>query len=343
LRAARAAALSALLASLLATGCYKPNIKPGALKCATNGACPDDFKCNVFVTPAVCVPSSTVLSGGGAGGEGGQGGPGGAAGGSTATGGIVGTGGMDAGTPPCLSQVTPCAAGGTGMCDPVCNTGCGKCYQKCSVDPIGELTCNPVFMPGSPLLGVLAGPCQTMQNTSDPSTHTDNCQPGTACIPHNACGPRCYQFCRTNTDCQTNASCTIDAGGGNSFCDVPTIQCDPVTGAADKLGASGCPTSIQSCYISSETGNTLCDCYQGAGVPKGQPCAHARDCYPGLTCTDPFGGMGKKCFKVCRLPLPDGGVDPRANPNETGCDVGKCTPILLPNNAVTTVFGVCPE
>jgi hypothetical protein len=67
---------------------------------------------------------------------------------------------------------------------------------------------------------------------------------------------------------------------------------------------------------------------------------HARDCYPGLTCTDPFGNMGKKCYKVCRLPS-DGGA---ADPSEKGCDVATCIPIVLTNGSgLTTTYGVCPE
>jgi hypothetical protein len=162
---------------------------------------------------------------------------------------------------------------------------------------------------------------------------------------HNACGNRCYQFCRKNSDCQTNASCTIDAGAGNSFCDVPTVACDPVQGAATNPATSGCPagSTLQSCYLSSDTGNTVCDCYQ-AGVGNHQPCVRARDCYGGLTCTDPFGHGMKACYKVCRLPSPDGGADlTRTDLNEQPCAASTCIPILLSNGTTTTVYGVCPE
>jgi hypothetical protein len=226
------------------------------------------------------------------------------------------------------------------LCDPVCNTGCSQCYQKCSVAPTGDLTCNTPYMPTLPPLGVLAGPCQTSQSSGDPTTQTDNCQPGTACVQHNVCGPRCYQFCRADTDCQTNAQCTIDAGGGNKYCDVPTMPCNPVAGAADKVGSSGCPGTVQTCYLSSDTGHTTCDCYTSPGLGHGASCVHARDCYPGLTCTDPFGNMGKKCYKVCRLPSDAGAADP----SEKGCDVATCIPIVLTNGSgLTATYGVCPE
>jgi hypothetical protein len=243
----------------------------------------------------------------------------------------------------CLSPVTPCAPSDAGRCDPVCNTGCGKCYEKCSVDPVGDLTCNPLSTQGAPA-GILTL-CQLAQTvSSDPTTRSDNCQPGSACITHNVCGARCYQFCRKNSDCQTNASCSIDAGGGNSFCDVPTMNCNPVNGAASNPATSHCPagSTLQSCYLSSETGNTVCDCYQ-AGAAKGQPCVHARDCFGGLTCTDPFGQGNKLCYKVCRLPG-DGGVDlTKVDAGEMGCSASTCVPILLATGATSTVYGVCPE
>jgi hypothetical protein len=348
-----AAAIPALLASMLAVGCYKPNIKPNALICASGGVCPDNFKCNTLVTPALCVPSNYdagaatggtgtggVAATGGAGGEGGVGGV-------IATGGVAGT---DGGVPPpCLNPVSPCVAGmggSAGICDPVCNTGCGKCYQKCSVDPNGDLTCNQLSPTGNPV-GIL-GMCQQSQSSSDPSTRSDNCQPGSICLNHNACGARCYQFCRTNADCQqTGATCTIDAGGGRLACDVPPSMCDPVNGAAGTSPRySMCPLAVQGCYLSSETGNTVCDCYNNPPGNLGASCAHSRDCYPGLVCYDPTSISGKRCYKVCRLPSPDGGADlTRVDAGETGCsDYHNCKTIqLTTSGATTTLLGYCQE
>jgi len=335
---ARVAALSALLASLLAgPGCFKPTFHDRAFFCADGGVCPGGLKCDKRHNPPLCV--SEFDGGAGMGGKGGKGGAGGEAGHFDA-----GVDAQDAIDAPCVGPVSQgCVApadAAVGMCDPVCNTGCGQCYQKCSVSPAGDLTCNTPYNPSIPPLGVLAGPCQTSQFSGDPSTQTDNCQPGTVCIQHNVCGPRCYQFCRKDTDCQPNASCGIDAGGGNMLCDVPTVTCDPVAGAADQVGSSGCPGTVQTCYLSSDTGHTTCDCYTSPGLMHGASCVHARDCYPGLTCTDPYGNMGKKCYKVCRLPS-DGGT---ANPNESSCAVAKCTPIVLSKTgALTATYGVCPE
>jgi hypothetical protein len=289
-------------------------------------------------------------------------------GGTVATGGTVGTGGkggtagrtVDGGAGQgggggkvtiCLDPVPNCTtpADAGGLCDPVCNKGCGACDQKCSVNSAGSLTCNPLSSPDN-TVGILAN-CFPSMSGNDPATQSDNCQPGTACVNHNACASRCYKFCRKSTDCPTGASCSIDAGSGKSFCDVPLTQCDPVNGAAMSLGHSGCPNAIQSCYLLEDSpnnsGNTVCDCYNNGTIhAAGQDCVHSRDCYGGLVCAD-LTGHGKKCLKVCRLPSPDGGADlTRKDAGEVGCgstDYHNCIPILLPNGSQTTVFGACNE
>jgi len=192
--------------------------------------------------------------------------------------------------------------------------------------------------------------CQVSQSSSDPTTHSDNCQPGSACISHNACGPRCYQFCRTKADCEQTtglgSTCTIDAGGGQSFCDVPTANCNPVNGAAGVSPRySGCPLAVQGCYLSGESGNLTCDCYNLPGARQGETCSHSRDCFPGLVCTDPTSISGKHCFKVCRLPSPDGGADlTRPDAGESGCsDYRNCIPIQLTNGTQRSTYGFCNE
>jgi hypothetical protein len=340
-----------VLASLLASaGCYKPHVLSGGLRCAPNLACPDNFKCDTGHDPPVCVSS---LDGGAAGATGGTpetGGTGGSGTGGTA--GVGGGQGGQAGKPAtggtggvaCLAPIANCTtthvAGGA--CDPVCNVGCASCDKKCSVNSTGALTCNQLSPPGK-TVGVL-GSCIPSMIGTDPATQSDNCQPGTACINRNACGARCYKFCRSDSDCPSAASCSVDAGGGNTFCDVPVVACDPVNGAATKPGSSGCSGNTQSCYISGDTGTTVCDCYQGSGVGLGQPCTRSRDCYGGLACTDPFGNVGKKCYKVCRLSSADGGADAtHPDAGEMGCTASSCTPMLLGNGMQTPVYGVCPS
>jgi hypothetical protein len=341
LRSFRAAALSALLASWLGAGCYKPNIKPGALICASNNACPDGFRCLTDRNPHLCFPNS--YDAGATGGNAGQGGEGGAAG--AGTGGTPGTGGGGGVDAACLPPVAPCNPSDAGACDPVCNIGCGQCFQKCSVDTVGDLTCNALSSSGPPV-GILQL-CAQSQSSSDKTTQSDNCQPGSACVAHNVCGQRCYQFCRSNADCQqTGATCSIDAGGGQKYCDVPTVACDPVNGLSSSMPPySKCPLP-GGCYLSADSGNTLCDCYSNNG-PRGvgDTCTRSRDCYPGLVCIDPTSNSGKHCYKVCRLPSGDGGADlTRPDAGEIGCsDYHHCMPILLTNNTTASVFGFCNE
>jgi hypothetical protein len=334
--------VSAVLATMLAGGaCYKPNITSGGLSCGAANACPDGFRCDLTRTPPACVSGNLgAAGGGGAAGKAGAGGS--ATGGQTGSGGQIGTGGKGgAGGAACLPPVPGCTPGDAGVCDPVCNTGCPRCDQKCSVSTAGELICNPLNPPGDQI-GVL-GLCTQSMATGVTSSQSDNCEPGSACIMHNACGARCYRFCRTGSDCPAGSPCSIDAGAGQSFCDVPAVNCDPVNGVATNPATSGCSGSnLQACYISGETGLTVCDCYQ-TGLSQGQACTRSRDCFGGLVCTDPFGGGTKRCYKVCRLPAADGGAT-QSTPGERDCNVpNTCTPILLGNGTQTTVYGVCPE
>lgn len=316
-----------LLGSLLASaGCFRPKYLPGGYSCSDGGAhvCPDN---------QICDPSTNLCVGsiGGAGGSG-KGGAGGKS----------GTGGRDAGVDmpvdrPCTGAIANCQPSDAGMCDPVCNTGC-DCFDKCSVNAAGTRTCNAPT-PGA--VGIF-GQCS---QTNTGLTQTDNCAPGEFCLTNGECGSRCYKFCRTSSDCPNGASCSRDAGGGNLFCDAPPVNCNPVKNAASSLTYSGCvaPPNTLGCYLSSNSGRTICDCEFAAGR-FGDSCTHSRDCLAGLVCYDPTGGTrsgGPTCYPVCRLPL-DGGVDP-TNPDagETGCNggPGNCLPFLSGGS----VYGFCND
>ena len=301
---------------LLAAGCFRPKILPGSFFCGDGGACPDGYVCDFNQSPRVCV--QTLSDGGaGKGGAGGKGGQGGQA-------------GRDAGVDhSCLAPVgnANCPAdAGAGLCDPVCNTGCGSCTDKCSVNTEGTLTCNPLGPPGAPTVGLLQY-CQ-QESPQDKSMQTDNCAPGQVCLSASLCPlPRCYQFCRTGTDCSNGASCSRDAGGGNKFCDVPMVVCNPLPGAT-----TGCGSSNIGCYLSGTSLNTLCDCqFQRSDNKNGilrDPCTHSRDCLPGYVCTNPT-GTGGQCYPVCMLPQ-DGGTT-------TSTCAGACMPLSASN----TVYGFC--
>ena len=233
LRAAPAAALSLLAASLLVSGgCYKPLIKSGGLQCAMPGnLCPDDFKCDTSQVPPVCItpPPGAGGTGGATGGTQGKGGSGGGGMGGKAgapgTGGKIGTGGAGGtGGTVCLTPVSNCTTTYVdgGACDPVCNVGCGSCDKKCSVNSAGARTCNA---PVGTLAGLMKS-CLVTQTSGNPSTQTDNCGPGQVCLEPSTCGAQCYQFCRNDLDCPSQ-NCGRDLGNGLKACDVPLVNCDP--------------------------------------------------------------------------------------------------------------------
>jgi hypothetical protein len=290
--AVRALMLGVLLAS---AGCFRPKIPSGAYACGDGDACPDGLQCDH--PRNLCV--SSIGGAPGTGGAGGMGGKGGA--------GNVDGGPIDRPVDrPCTGAIASCqpADAATGMCDPVCNRGCSACYQKCSVNTTGALTCNELYPPGQQPAGLLqfCGP----YSPSDPNGQSDNCGPGQICMNGSACGvPRCYQFCRGNSDCTGGASCSRD-GGSYQFCDVPPKACDPVAGGTGSQDCGGL-----NCYLSQTGQNTLCDCQFGraglTGVGRpGDPCDHSRDCISGAVCVFLSPSLGKQCKAVCRLPV-DGG------------------------------------
>jgi hypothetical protein len=339
LRSAQVLAVRALLlGTLLATaGCFRPLISTAGYSCGDAGVdlpgiCPANFVCNR--SSHLCVSS---LDGGvGTGGTTGTGGKSGT-GGTTGTG---GTGGVDAG--PCTEPVAGCSSIDAGMCDPVCNTGCG-CHDKCSVNTSGGLTCNEPYQTNVTAGGLLQL-CSQYAVAGDPDTQSDNCAPGQVCIGANTCGNRCYQFCRTNSDCTNDAGCSRDAGGGYTVCDVPPVACDPVIGAASTV-ASGCPgmtaLSLFGCYLSATTTTTLCDCRNNTdNAGEGSPCSHSRDCFAGLICIARSPSDSKVCRRVCRL-----SGDAGAQSNEGTCASGPqaCTPIAFPDGTTNPTYGFCND
>lgn len=327
------AAVFGFIVAVAAGGCFRPKVLSGGFKCdTTKGAtpCPDNFVC----VGGLCVTPGT--DGGAGGAKGGSGGAG--AGGHAGGGGSGGKGGSGGGggepvdaQPDCLPAVANanCPEGNAaGMCDPVCNRGCGRCDEKCSVAPAdGGLACNK---PAEPIVQLLTDQCSL--TSPGTSAQTDNCGPGQVCIAAE-CANRCYQYCRTGTDC-TNSTCSRDAGGGYSVCDVPYVNCDPVRGVAGD--GTQCPSAIQGCYLSATGSKTLCDCPFGQPKGTGISCVHSRECSPGLVCYNAT-GLGSACYPLCRLPTTDGGA--AAQPGESPCMGGiTCQP--LPGQ---TVYGYCNE
>jgi hypothetical protein len=306
-------AAAALLAPALAgSGCFKPNITDGGFRCADGGICPDGFKCD---QGGFCVKH---LPDGGVGGKGGKAGGGGGS----------GAGGMGGGPPlscfePKVGCEPPDAGTDAGLCDPLCQTGCAGCREKCSVTTAGDLTCNEVTTSGQ-LKGLLEA-CVISSESS--AAQSDNCLPGLTCIA-DGCGggARCYQFCRVDQDCG-NAACDRPVGNsGLKVCDVPYKTCVPVG------STSGCnpAVSTEACYLSStHPDHTVCDCPFKAGGPN-DACERSRDCNRGLACA--FRGGSRKCLKVCVI--------------DADCDLGEpgsCHPYTGASGAgpENTTYGFC--
>jgi hypothetical protein len=326
MRATRAQAL-ALVLGVVAAGCINTSaIQAGKIACDPNAAqpCPDGFTCEPG-PPSLCVrlfgrdaasdpsPAGTAgtgplpipdasfdaaLSDRGTGGSTGGAG-GGAAGVGASDGGGSETGGACMPVPGCVSD-------GTKMCDPVCQTGCASCQEKCSANSAGTYTCNVPL----PLRPKQLGEACNISSLGLPS-QTDDCSPGLVCRP-DACSSRCYKFCKSDADCP-NSTCTVDAGGGVKVCDVPRADCNPVKVNGS---TSGCSGATEGCFLSSTSRDlTICDCPQGAGGPN-SACTISRDCFPGLACVA-IGGVGNSiCRQVCSL----------ANGN-ADCSMATCHPL----------------
>jgi hypothetical protein len=302
--ASRVVALASLVVVLGVAGCYNPTIK-GTFRCNPDYAAPDDCpkgyhcgpdnKCvkgpNVdggvdkpTVKPPVDAPMDVPVD-------------------KTAP---IDTGSEVA----CLAPVPSCTADTTKMCDPVCQSGCAGCQEKCSVNSKGALTCN---VAGT---GRTRGPFEFCDITSDTSAvQTDNCAPGSVCRTDGCVQPRCYQFCKTNADCPMSA-CTTDVGSGAKVCDVNYVDCNPLkNGLPDRCGTD---TDTLACYLSPGVGDrTFCDCpYMPQRVNA--TCVVARDCYPGLVCA------GAVCHQACGLV------------NGVSTDCANCVPL---NGS--TKFGYC--
>lgn len=289
-RAARAWTVALLLAGVAAIGCYKPNIKDGGLRCNKDAGpgkdCPEGFVCN---QDQFCVKHL------GDGGVDKMDGP-------------VDADGGPVDVPP---EVAPCydarpnCTPGAGMCDPYCQSGCG-CRQKCSINTLENLTCQPVGGGGTPAIYEAC-----VIQFQGASNQTDNCAPGQVCVIDN-CARHCYEFCRNDNDC-TNAACDREVvDGGQKVCDVQYVPgCVPLQGSAN----TGCgpATGTMSCYISSaHPDQTLCDCPAGAGGPTA-PCKHSRDCNRGLACVD-RGGEPPQCLAVCDRQATTGASACNSNP-----------------------------
>jgi hypothetical protein len=278
-----ARALAVLVAVLGVAGCYNPTIK-GAFKCNPDYVAPDDCPAGYHCVGALCVKAGAVVDSG-----------------VDKTIPVdmkpamdvpmdVPPPPVDMGAPVCLMPVQGCTADTTKMCDPVCQSGCTGCQEKCSVNSKGALTCN---VAGA---GRTRGAFEFCDISSDGSAaQKDNCAPGSVCRVDGCPQPRCYHFCKTNDDCPKSA-CITDVGSGVKVCDVDYVACNPVknNGMPDGCGTD---SDTLACYLSpTAKDSTFCDCpFMAQGVNAS--CVVSRDCFAGLVCA----GAIPTCHKACGL------------------------------------------
>lgn len=250
-----------------AVGCFAPKIESGNLHCApTDNACPDGFICSAgFCVTKVDAAASDLHADG-------------------ATSDVVdaasGDKPADAATcPNPVAALCSPAAGVTGICDPVCQTGC-PCGERCTVSGAGAV-CAAQTTAGAKMLGQVCMPS------------TDDCAPGLACL-REGCGSnlgRCYRFCRDASMCSSGVACATQVNSSNDMalgqlaCDLAEQTCDPIAG-------TGCPDPALSCFVTT-AGQTVCDC-PGRARREGDSCRGYDDCALGLAC------LQSACVRLCR-------------------------------------------
>lgn len=274
------ALLGVLAATATVTGCYKPNLADGKLLCGPAGACPDGYAC----VNGLCWQGGIVSPPDG--------------------GGVV-----DMAPPPdlsCFGAVPECTVTSTGVCDPVCQTGCG-CQEKCSVSSAGEAACVPVQ--GQKAVG--AG-CNVMGYQSP--AQTDDCVPGAVCLYPGGKGTTrayCFALCSSDTACP-NSRCvprpvspppdTVSKAPTANVCDTPFTQtpCNP-------FDNTGCVGDLSYCYLAPPdpvTGDsrTQCEYFPGPGGIS-NTCDWSRECFPKFACPRNDDGAVRPgagfCLPVC--------------------------------------------
>ncbi len=268
---------AALLLSLAGSACYNPTIENGTLQCSLSLECPDGYMCNAAGT------CDKVGSPGAGGADGGGGG-----------------GGADAGPPMCFAQTFQAqrceAKVERGVCDPVCQSGCG-CFERCTVSE------NTTVCGAS---GVALS--RNLYESCDPND--DRCQPGAICLREvrAECGAHCYRYCRTDSECGARSKCTGEIQIDNS--NVPQKICSPqLQDCQPWAGGNRCNGRQNfGCYILSGLQPDLAICECAGTTREGLSCTFEHECQPGLECL-PVNGV-KACRRLCQMgtSCPGGGM-----------------------------------
>src|SRR5207253_2206478 len=96
----------------------------------------------------------------------------------------------------CNMPVLGCTPSGIGACDPVCQTGCSKCDEKCTINTSGAPACVKWRGAVPPLEACII-------NNYGQSNQTDDCAPGSVCLRPDPTFPSnwCFAHCATDKDC----------------------------------------------------------------------------------------------------------------------------------------------
>jgi len=265
--------------------CFKPDVVDGKLLCSTGGTCPDGFHCI----------ADHCWRGGVA---------------------VVDAGDASSTETACEEPVPGCVPIATGVCDPVCQTGCA-CHEKCTISSDGVPACLPVNGQQT------AGQSCSFNNYSAPNQN-DNCAPGSVCLRPGGPGDAvayCFKLCASDDACP-GARCvarvyaTAGAPGtlaNAKVCDVPFVACNPFTN-------EGCPTDRSYCYLTTpdpitNASRTVCEYSTGTSGATGS-CSWSRDCFGKLVCPRSEGAAGQLGAGFCQPPCD----------TANGCTVGTCQP-----------------
>jgi hypothetical protein len=273
-------------------GCYKPSVVDGKLECGAASACPDDFSC----VSGHCWRGGMVSPDGG----------------SEDTGLPVDMSGPDL---VCGGPVPECTPSSTGVCDPVCQTGCA-CPEKCSYSSKGELACVPLAPQNA-----RTEPCDVFSYGAP--EQSDNCIAGDVCLYPGGRGTTngfCFALCSSDVNCPGSRCVTRPVApppDGTStpppvasVCDTPFEPCDPFTNA-------GCTDPDRpKCYLASPdplTGASRTQCeYVAGSLTSPDTCTWSRDCVSRFACPEKGASWPRAgfCLPVCdpAHPCPSGGT-----------------------------------